>query len=72
MNIPRVLDPVALQGAEIIAVTQFREQLLENRPVALAGGNSELTVEVAFDVVLDAVVVEQRIVHVDEKNDGVR
>jgi hypothetical protein len=61
-----------LQGAEIIAIAQVGKQLLENRPVALAGGNSELTVEVPLDVVLDAVIVEQRIVHVDEKNNGVR
>jgi hypothetical protein len=67
-----MLDTIALQGAEVIAVAEFREQLFENRPVALAGDNAELTIEVALDVFLDAVVVEQRIVHVDEKNDGVR
>ena len=68
MNILRVLDPVALQGAEIIAIAQFGEQLLENRPVPVAAGSSELTFKVAFDVVLDTVIVEQRIVHIDEKN----
>src|SRR4030095_782653 len=69
VNILRMLDPVALQGAEVIAIAQIGKQLFEDRPVALAGGNSELTVEVALDVVLDAVVVDQRIVYVDEKND---
>src|SRR5262245_29575987 len=72
MDILRMLDPVALQGAEIVPIAQLGEQLLEDRPVTLAAGNSEFAIEVAFDVVLDAVVVEQRIVHVDQKNDWVR
>ena len=67
-----MLDPVALQGAEIIAIAQLGEQLLENRPVSLAARNSELTIEMTLDVILDAVVVEQGIVHIDEKNNGVR
>src|SRR5262245_31501082 len=67
-----MFDSVALQRAEVVAIAQLGEQLLEDRPVPLATGNSELTIEVAFDVVLDAVVVEQCIVHIDEKNDRVR
>ena len=67
-----MLDPIALQGAKIIAIAQLGEQLLEDRPVPLATGNSEFAVEVAFDVVLDTVVVEQRVVHIDQKNDRVR
>jgi hypothetical protein len=61
----RVLDPVALQGAEIIAVPQVSEELFENRPVPVAAGRPELTFKVALEVILNAVVVEQRIVHVD-------
>src|SRR5262245_8677606 len=72
MNILRVLDPIALQRAEIITVAQFAKQLLEDGPIPLAASNSELTIEVAFDVVLNAVVVEQRIVHVDQKNNWAR
>ena len=67
-----MLDPVALQSAEIIAVAQFGEQLLEDCPVPLAAGNSEFAIEVALDIVLNPVVIQQGIVHVDEKNDGVR
>ena len=65
----RVLDPVALQRAEVIAVAQLRKQLLEDRPVPLPAGDSELTVEVLLKVVLDAVVVEQGVVHIDQKDD---
>ena len=60
-----MLDPVALQGAEIIAVSQITEELLENRLISVAAGRSELTFEVALEMILNAVVVEQRVVDVD-------
>ena len=60
-----MLDPVALQGAEIIAVSQITEELLENRPIPVAAGRPELTFEVALEIILNAVVVEQRVVDVD-------
>src|SRR5262245_19743961 len=72
MDILRMLDPVALQCAEIVAIAKLGEQLLEDRPVSLAARNSEFAIEVALDVVLDAIVIQQGIVHIDEKNDGVR
>jgi hypothetical protein len=46
--------------------------VLEDRPVPLSAGDPELTIEVAFNVVLDPVVIQQGVVHIDEKNDGVR
>ncbi len=61
----RVLDPVALQGAEIIAVAQLSEELFENRPVPVAGGRAELTFKMALEVILDTVVVEQCVIDVD-------
>jgi hypothetical protein len=70
MDILRMLDPVALEGTEIVAIAQLGEQLLEDCPVSLAARNSELTVEVALDIVLDTVVVEQRVVHIDQENDS--
>src|SRR5262244_3556500 len=72
MNILRVLDPVALQGAEIIAIAQLSKELFEDRPVAVAAGGPELTFKVAFEVALDTVIVEERVVHVNEKNNGAR
>ena len=60
-----MLDPVALQGAEIIAVSQITEELLENRPIPVAAGRPELTFKVALEIILNAVVVEQRVVDVD-------
>src|SRR4029077_11917248 len=65
VNIFRVLDAVALQGAEIIAVAQLIEELFENRPVPVAAGRPELTLKVALEVILNAIVVQQRVVDVD-------
>ena len=48
MSISRVLDPVALQGAEIIAVAKISEELFEDRPVPVAAGSAELTFKVAL------------------------
>ena len=60
-----MLDPVALQGAEIIAIAQISEELFENRPVPVAAGRPELTFKMALEVILDTVVVEQCVVDVD-------
>src|SRR5213596_2976010 len=47
VNILRVLDPVTLQGAEIIAVAQLSKELFEDRPVSVAADGPELTFKVA-------------------------
>ena len=72
MNILRVLDPEALESAEVIAVTQLCEQLFEDRPVSVARSGAELTFKVSLQVILDMVVVEQRVVDVDQKNNWIR
>ena len=67
-----MFDPVALQGPEIIAVTQIREELFENRPVPIAAGRPELPFQVALEVILDTVVVDECVVDVDQKNNWAR
>ena len=69
MYVLRVLDPIALQGAEVVAVAQIGEELLEDRPVAVAAGRPELAFEMASEIGLDAVVVEQRVVDIDQEDD---
>ena len=66
-----MLDAVALQGTEVIGVTQLLAQLLEQRPVAVPAGDAELAVQVRAQVGLHPVVVEQGVVNVDEEDDGV-
>src|SRR5262249_19874827 len=46
------------------------EPRLQDRPVAVPGRDAELTLEMALEIVLDAIVVQQRVVHVDEEDDG--
>ena len=71
-DVARVLDPVALQRAEVVAIAELEEQVLQDRPVAVARGRAELALEPAAQVGLDAVVVEQRVVDVDQEHDPVR
>jgi hypothetical protein len=71
VDVERVLDAVALQRAEVVAVAELRHQVLEDRPVAVARAGAVFPLEVAPDVVLDEVVVEQRVVDVDEEDGGV-
>src|SRR6516164_5958519 len=63
-----MLNPVALQGTEVISVAQFAEQLLEDRPVAIAAGGPELAFQMPLEVGLNVVVIEQRVVHIDEEH----
>src|SRR3989442_10738067 len=70
VHVLRVLDPVALQCAEIIAIPELGKQRLEDRPVPVATRGAELTLEMALEVVLDAIVVQQRVVHVHQEDDG--
>jgi hypothetical protein len=72
VDIFRVLDPVALQGAEIIAVAQVSEELFENRPVSVAAGGPELTFKVALEIILNTVIVEECVVDIDQKNNWAR
>src|SRR5215469_18373743 len=67
-----MFDPVALQRTEIVAVAQFVKQLLEDRPIPVAASSTELAFEVAPQIGLDVVVVDQCVVDVDEEDGGVR
>jgi hypothetical protein len=58
------LEAEALHRAQIIRETEFPAQRLEDSPEALAPRDSELLFEMRADVRFDAVVVQQRVVHV--------
>src|SRR5262249_25346859 len=70
VHVLRVLGPVALERAEIVAISELDEERFEDRPVAVTRSGAELALEVALEVVLNAIVVQQRVVHVDEEDDG--
>ena len=60
----------ALQSAKIIAVAQISEELFEDRPVTVAAVSAELTFEVALEIVLNAVVIEQSVIDVNKNTIG--
>ena len=67
-----MLDAKALQGSEIVAVAEFREQILQDSPIAIAGVASVGAFEMILQILLYAVVVEQRIVDVDQEDDRIK
>ncbi len=58
-------ETIALQRAEIVCVAKLIAQLLEDCPVLVPAGGAELALQVVSEVVLHAVVVEQRVVDVE-------
>jgi hypothetical protein len=68
-RIPRILHPIALQRAEVVGIAELRPEPLEDRPVALLALRPDLAGEEALQVGGDAVVVEERVVDVDQEYD---
>jgi hypothetical protein len=64
----RVLSAITLQSTEIIDVTEFRAQVLQNLPVALLAIFPDLAFHEIMYVGDDAVVVQKRIVYVKEED----
>jgi hypothetical protein len=65
----RTFATVAFKGSDVVAKAKFDEQLIQNLPIALASGEAEDVFEVVFEVLLDQVVIEQRVVDIDEEHD---
>src|SRR5207244_2050177 len=59
----------ALQGTQIIRVPELGAKLLENRPVALLAGMAERRLEVVSQIALDGIVVEQRVIDIEQEYD---
>jgi hypothetical protein len=53
-------------------VAEFVEEFLLNGPETISALSTEFTLNVAFEIVLDAVVFEQRVVHIHQEDDCVR
>ena len=56
-----------MQGTEVIGVSQFAAQLLEDFPVQRGAGFAKFAFEVCGQVFLDTVVVQERVIHVEQK-----
>ena len=66
LRIAQVLEPVALQRAQVVGVAELGPELFEDRPVALRRGRAGQLVEVVVELRLDDVVVEERVVDVEQ------
>ena len=67
-----MLGAKALQCSEIVAVAEFREQVFQDSPIAIARITSVGAFEMVFQVLLYPVVIEQRVVDVEQEDDRVR
>src|ERR1700756_369313 len=68
MRVARILAAIALKGAEVIRISQLSAQFFKKSPIALLPLMSYLLVEVALKVGRDAIVIEQRIVYIEQEN----
>ncbi len=68
MRVARELQSVALERSQVVRVAQLLAQALEVGPVARPSLGPHRLVEVATQVGGHAVVVEQRVVHVDQEH----
>jgi hypothetical protein len=66
-----MFSTVTLERTNIVAAPEFREQILQDIPIATQGCQAKGLFKVLLQVPLDPVVVEQCVVHVDEEDDGV-
>jgi len=68
-EVDRVRISVALQRAQIVGIPELLTQLLEELPVPATGLLPHIGVEMPTQVVCNAVVVEQRVVDIEEHDD---
>jgi hypothetical protein len=68
LRIPRMLNSVLLERSQVIRIPQLGPQLLKDVPVALLRLDAKCLRDVLAEILLDAVVVEQGIVHIQEKH----
>jgi hypothetical protein len=61
-----MLRPIPLQRTEVVRVAQFRPQCLEDVPIVLLAIMSELSVHVPHQIGHDAIVVEERVIDVEQ------
>jgi len=64
-----VLLAVTLQCAEVVGITELGAQLFEYFPVAIFVVRTEFAYQVIFQVLSHAVVVQQRVVYVEQEYD---
>ena len=69
MRLVRIREAEPLQGAEIVRVSEFGAELLKEFPVPTLALLPEVLCEVLAQVLCDAIVVEERVVYVEQEDD---
>src|SRR4030095_13082307 len=67
-----MFGPISLQSAKVIRIAQFGPQLLENSPIFLRSFRAELAGEVALQICCHSLVIQQRVVYVEQEDDASR
>src|SRR4051794_21870415 len=70
MRIARMLHAISLKRTEVVRVSELVPKRLENLPVLLLALVSQLAIHVPHQMRDDAIVVQQRVVHVKQRDDG--
>src|SRR5436190_19931286 len=68
----RMFGPIPLQSAEVIRIAQFGPQLLENEPIFLRSLRADFAGEVALQIGCHSIVIQQRVVYVEQEDDSSR
>jgi hypothetical protein len=56
-----------LQGAEVIRVAELNAQCFEDCPLPIAAFTAKLSPQVLVDISHDAIVIEQRVIYVEQE-----
>ena len=64
----QVLRPVALERTQVVGVSELASEVFKNLPVPIAGGGPVCLLEVFAQMGLHAIVVDQRVVDVEQEN----
>src|SRR5512132_3248479 len=67
-----MFGPIPLQRAEVIRISQFGPQLLENPPIFLRSFLADFAGEVALQICCHSVVIQQRVVYVEKEDHASR
>jgi hypothetical protein len=72
LDVAWMFDAEALKRPDIVAIAQLRHQTLKDRPIALAGSETIGLLKMVLQILLDSIIVDQRVVYVDEEDDRMR
>ena len=68
MRITGVLNPVALQCAQIVRVAELSAHIVEDRPVSLLALGPNRAIEMAHQIGDDTIIVEESVIDVEEEH----